>query len=288
MTKRTTAGRCDGFVAIISDMHLAPDYAGSDRQQNPCDLPQRRTRHLESVLAEITAGPRPAAVLFGGDNANQPVSRPDYRRYAHGFMKRFPAPCYAIPGNHDVGSTVGWHHHDPDELAAACRAFREDWDDWWLLETAGFRIMGVNTQIFGSGLADEAEQSAWLSKRLSEPGDKLRVVFAHTPPYLKTPEDDFADGSEQMCLKPQARRPFLDVLNESPPDLLITTHAHRYWICNQQRWDWLGIPATALGQDEQIKVPSHNLPPGDDRVGWVALYRDGCGWVAEMRCCRKS
>jgi len=277
------------FIAILADMHLAPQEAGGERQQSLADLPERRSRHLEEALSQLAAGPAPAATLFGGDNANQPVSDPRYRHVAHDFMRRFPRPLRAIPGNHDVGSTVGWHHHDPDQLSAACAAFRKDWEDWWVLEAAGFRILGINSQIFGSSLPEAAEQGAWLRAQLARPRTQdcpsLRVVFAHTPPYLKSPDDDFSDGSEQMCLRPQARRHLLEILNASPPDLLITAHAHRFWRRPEPRWEWLGVPATALGIEEMAAVPSHNLPPGDSRVGWVALRREGAGWRAEMHPC---
>lgn len=68
-------------------------------------------------------------------------------------------------------------------------------------------------------------------------------------------------------------------------DLLITAHAHRFWICNQPNWDWLGIPSTALGQCDQVAVPSHHIPAGDDRVGWVSLRRARKTWQADMHPC---
>lgn len=273
------------FIAIISDMHLAPADEPADWGQHSEDIASRRARHLQEVHRQLTNGPPPAAILFGGDNANRPVDRPAYRSTAHDFMRRFPEPRFAIPGNHDVGSTVGWEEHDPNEMAEACAAFRQDWQDRWVFEAAGFRVIGINSQLFGSGLPDEREQTKWLRAQLARPTDAIQVVFAHTPPYLKGPDDDFADGSEMMCLLPPARMPLLAVLDESPPDLLITAHAHRFWICNQPRWDWLGITSTALGQDEQIDVPSHHVPPGDDRTGWVALHRQADTWAARLHPC---
>jgi len=276
------------FVAIISDMHIAPFEMGIDRQQSTTDMPERRAKHLETAYQQLASGPKPKAILFGGDNANQPVSRPNYRKLGHEFMKRFEdiAPCYAIPGNHDVGSTIGWHHHDPQKMDEACEAFRLDWDEWWTLEVAGFRIIAINSQIFGSGLEREKEQSEWLKESLKQESNLIKTVFAHTPFYLKNPDDDFDEKSEQMCLKPQARKPLLEILRENPPKLVITTHAHRYWESRQEKWDWLGIPATALGQHEMHAVPSQHLPPGDDQVGWVKLWCENGGkWRAESIHC---
>ena len=276
------------FIAIISDMHLAPFEVGTDRQQSKVDTPEKRSEHLESIYKQLKLGPKPKAILFGGDNTNQPVSRQNFRIYGYEFMKRFEniGPCYAIPGNHDVGSTIGWHHHDPKDLDEACNNFGLDWEEWWTLEIAGFKIIAINSQIFGSGLSRDKIQSKWLIKNLKKPSKLIRAVFVHTPLYLKSPDDDFDEGSEQMCLKPQARRPLLEILRENPPELLITTHAHRFWISHQEKWDWLGIPATALGQDEMVSVPSQYLPPGDDHIGWVKLQQKDRGkWKAELCYC---
>ena len=143
----------------------------------------------------------------------------------------------------------------------------------------------MNSQLFGSNLPDEAEQSEWLREELARPSEHLRVLFSHVPAYSKGPEDDFSDGSEQMCLKPAAREPLLGILDCSPPNLMVTAHTHRFWVNNQPKWDWLGVPATALGQNEMVNVPSHNLPPGDDRVGWTELRRKKAGWTARVHYC---
>ena len=261
-------------------MHLAPDGVGDQPAQCELDLPPRRRTHLLTALKQIEER-RPAAVLFGGDNANRSVSQPAYCTYTAEFLERFPAPHFAIPGNHDVGSTVGWHHHDRATMTRACSAFVDAFGpDHWVLEQAGFRILALNSQIFGSSLPEAGRQHQWLQHELPKSTELLRVVFLHTPPYLKQPDDNFDDGSEQMCLRPQARASLLALLDQHPPDLVITAHAHRFWQRREPKWDWLGLPSTAFGQHEMTTVPSHNLPEGDDRVGWVALERDGAGWRA--------
>lgn len=79
---------------------------------------------------------------------------------------------------------------------------------------------------------------------------------------------------------PVARKPLLDVLNQNPPQLVITAHAHRFWQRREPNWDWLGLPATAFGQHEMEAVASHRLPSGNDAIGWVAFQRAGDGWQA--------
>ena len=115
-----TTSESSDFIAVVSDMHLAPADEPEHFGQHPDDRPARRIQHLENVLREITSGPAPTAVLFGGDHMNQAVSDPAFLDITNSFMKRFPAPHYAIPGNHDVGSTIGWEGHDPKEMTTQC------------------------------------------------------------------------------------------------------------------------------------------------------------------------
>jgi hypothetical protein len=275
-------------LAFVGDMHIAPAESGADRAQSNLDRPARRRDNLLKVLEQI-AQASPAAVFFGGDNTNQPLVRPGYPEALLSIVKEGnrnfgSTPFKFIPGNHDVGSTAGWHHHDPSAMKRSIDEFRRYFgNDYWVHEAAGFKIIGINSQILGSSLTEAEEQAAWFSAVLKEPSDLIRAVFLHTPPYLKDWNDDFSDGSEQMCLKPRARDQLKGILTENPPEILISAHVHRYWLHKAPRWWWLGIPATALPLSEMAAVPDHNVPRGRDRLGWVSLRRTGKSWEAALR-----
>jgi hypothetical protein len=104
-------------------------------------------------------------------------------------MNTFKDICdiHVIPGNHDVGSTAGWPHHDPDELEKACVAYGEEYEEKWVLEKAGFRMIAFDSQIVGSGLEREKEQASWLRHELAKPTECIKTVFFHTPLYLIFP-----------------------------------------------------------------------------------------------------
>jgi len=146
-------------------------------------------------------------------------------------------------------------------------------------------VIGINSQLFGSSLAEAGEQDSWLAEILQQKQspDLVRVLFLHTPPYLQNWEDHYSDGSEQMCLNPAARASFKDIVLANPPDILVTAHVHRYWVRRENDWWWIGIPATALPLSEMGAVPDHNVPSGEDTLGWVSLERDGAGWKAELQ-----
>ena len=87
-------------------MHLALPDEPADWGQRPKDVSDRRAWHLEEVLRQVTGDAAPAAILFGGDHTNRPVSEPAYRRAADDFMRRFPEPRYANPGNQCVAFQI--------------------------------------------------------------------------------------------------------------------------------------------------------------------------------------
>ncbi len=271
-------------IAFVSDMHIAPDSAGALRSQSLLDLPPRRKKHLVHALDQVRQV-KPEAVFLGGDNTNQAADAPGYAQELFDLLELCPRPWKIIPGNHDVGPTVGWHHHDPEAMKSAVKRYREIFGmDYWVHEAAGFQVIGINSQIFGSSLQEAEQQTQWLHEVLSVPAppDLIRCIFFHTPPYLKDWDDQFTDGSEMMCLKQEARQPLKDILFQHPPDILITGHAHRFWIQREHRWWWVGLPATALPLSEMDAVPDHLVPSGTDQVGWVSLERDAESWKAEF------
>ena len=120
---RGTIPQMPDFLAFVSDMHIAPPSAGAERAQSDLDRPERRAQRLRAALEEIQ-GLGPSAVLSGGDNTNQPVDSAEYRDALPPFVRQTPEPWFIIPGNHDIGSTVGWHHHDPRRMSEALTALR--------------------------------------------------------------------------------------------------------------------------------------------------------------------
>jgi alkaline phosphatase D len=270
------------FLALMSDMHLSPMSKGTAGAQTPQDLPERRIKRAGAALQKINmCGAE--VVLLGGDISNDLFIDVQAREIATDFVSRISFPMCIVPGNHDVGSPPGSEDYSQEKLLAASNAFQEMFGPFgWVLEAAGFQVLGINSQLFGSGLPQEFEQKSWFRSKLSKQTDLLRAVLLHTPPYLVAPDDDFQDGSEHMCLSPQARIELLDILDEAPPDLLICGHTHRFWTRRGQTFDWLGLPATSFGLSELAFLANSQVPKGDNRVGWVTLHRQGDTWDAQM------
>jgi 3',5'-cyclic AMP phosphodiesterase CpdA len=139
---------------VVSDSHLTTRVANTDRNWAAA------LRHIESA--------EPDLVVHAGDVSMDGARDPGELRDARTQMDKVPAPWRAIPGNHDVGDTVS-AHVDPDEFVTADRVAR--WRDLfgpdrWTADLGRWRLIGVNAQLFGSGLPAEAEQWDFMEDEL--------------------------------------------------------------------------------------------------------------------------
>src|ERR1700733_3000882 len=132
----------------------------------------------------------------------------------------------ALPGNHDVGDEPPGH--DPEQIIDADRLAR--WDssfavDRWALDARGWRLLGVNAQLFGSGLAPrEREQDNWLDEQSSAAG-RPTALFLHKPLFLEHPAEDVASPA---CMTPSVRTQLLGKLNRSDVRLIVSGHLHQH------------------------------------------------------------
>jgi 3',5'-cyclic AMP phosphodiesterase CpdA len=151
---------------------------------------------------------------------------------------------------------------DSDQIIDADRLTR--WDssfasDRWALDAGGWRLVGVNAQLFGSGLAREDAQDRWLEEQLSTAGRAI-ALFLHKPLFLESPTDDVASPT---CMVPWARTRLLDKLDRSDVRLIVSGHLHQHRdrTFGGQRHLWVSAVAFAAPQ-------AHG---GDGRCGLTVL-----------------
>src|SRR5262249_13307860 len=165
----------------------------------------------------------------------------------------------ALPGNHDVGDEPPGQ--DPDQIINADRLAR--WDtsfatDRWALDAGSWRLIGVNAQLFGSGLARERAKDQ-LDEQLSAAG-RPTALFLHKPLFLERSADDVATPA---CMVPSARTRLLDKLERSDVRLIVSGHLHQHRdrTFGGQRHLWVSAVAFAAPQDHG----------GDSRCGLTVL-----------------
>jgi 3',5'-cyclic AMP phosphodiesterase CpdA len=197
-------------VTQISDTHLSAKRAWA-------------VPNFEAVLRHLEERP-PDLVVNTGDIILDDPDDDEDAAFAKELHDRIPSPFVVIPGNHDVGDNgaAPWQDQPPTE--ARLSRFVERWGaDRFSVEHDGWRIVGANDLLVGTGLAAEEEQEAWLADHLRTAPRVL--LFAHKPICISDPEVD--DGPGGPLELPERRR-FWSLVESSNVRLLASGHLHRY------------------------------------------------------------
>jgi 3',5'-cyclic AMP phosphodiesterase CpdA len=220
-------------IVVLSDIHLSPTHGFF--WENWC------------VVREFADAAKGDMVIVNGDLAiNGPDSDAEIA-FAATALANLRTRVMALPGNHDVGDEPPGQ--DPDQIIDADRLAR--WDssftiDRWAQDAGSWRLLGVNAQLFGSGLARECTQDQWLDEQLST-AERPTALFLHKPLFLEHPIDDVVSPA---CMVPSVRARLLDKLNQSDVRLVVSGHLHQYRdrTFGGQRHLWLPAVAFAASQ----------------------------------------
>jgi 3',5'-cyclic AMP phosphodiesterase CpdA len=233
-------------IVVLSDIHLSPTHGFF--WENWC------------VAREFANAAKADPVIVNGDLAINGPDSDDEIAFAAIALAKLHARVLALPCNHDVGDEPPGQ--DPDQIIDADRLAR--WDhsfaaDRWALDAGGWRLVGVNAQLFGSSLAREDAQDQWLDEQLSTAGRPI-ALFLHKPLFLEGPADDLVTTS---CMVPSARKRLLDKLDRSDVRLIVSGHLHQHRdrTFGNQRHLW--VPAVAFAGPQ-----AHG---GDGRCGLTVL-----------------
>ena len=153
--------------------------------------PPRRGANWDSVVRHVDRI-RPDLVVHAGDLSLDGMDDITDLHHARQRLDELPVPWYAVPGNHDVGDnpTGG----DTVATGVVSAEGRRRWldavgPDRWVVDRAGWTLLGIGAQLFDSGLAAEGEQWAWLAAQLgARPIDGSIALVVHKPLTAPAPE----------------------------------------------------------------------------------------------------
>ncbi|MBR0641250.1 metallophosphoesterase family protein [Plastoroseomonas hellenica] len=245
----TTAPR----IALVSDIHLsrARPYFHAN---------------WEILLQELVQE-APDLVLLAGDIALDAPHREEDLAFARAQLDRLPAPWRAVPGNHDVGNNIP----DLRGEATVTEARRAAWlrhfdEDFWALDIGGWRIVGLDCLICGSGFAAEAEQAAFLERAVAEAAQRKVALLYHKPLCAFELLDTEVS---QSFWYPEVRETVLRLMRDGVVRLCMSGHLHesRDRLIAGVRHVW--APGIAFVQD----IAGEWLPErhGRRRVGYMML-----------------
>lgn len=177
-------------------------------------------------------------------------------------------PVLSVPGNHDVGLPGA-----PDQPTTGERLAR--WDrhfgaDRWLRDIPGWRLLGLDAMLFGSGKARDAEQHAWAEAAMASASGRRIAWFMHQPLFLEDPEE--ADTG-YWSVKPAAREGLMRLVRRHQVALVATGHLHRAHDMSLDGTRYIWCPASSFVVGEAMQPAM----PGTKQLGAVSYVFDEDG-----------
>jgi len=245
-------------IIQISDVHLS----------------RRRPffHHNWELLIELLGAEESDLIVCSGDMSIDGADHEAELAFAAGQFRRIGKEVLFIPGNHDIGNSRpdvrgGESVITADRREAYLRHFGAD---FWVREIGpSWRLLGLNSMLFGSGLPAEAEQEDLIRAAANQSDGRRLMVVQHKPLYLTSPADD---KPTQGALYPEHRARLHHMLAPAGQVTICSGHIHDYktaaWDDLQQIW----APSTAFVIDGSGRhYPLH----GVRRVGYLRHVLDG-------------
>ena len=236
-------------IVQVSDAHLSPEHA----------FPTENWKIVAGHINDLA----PDLVIHTGDTTVDGVGNPEQLEFAKEQFALLDAGVLVVPGNHDVGELSSHGNRlEPVVSAESCARFEKCFgQDRFVRDIEGWRIVGLNALLFGSGLSIEADLWGFLDETLSSADGRRIAVFLHKPLYAEA----LGDGSRgaHYLDGESAKRLHLS-LSYGDAALVATGHLHEHRVREFEGVQYVWAPSTSFVTDAVIRAPL-----GTPRVGFV-------------------
>ncbi len=242
-------GGVDDFrVVQLSDTHLS--------ERHPVFIPNFRAagRMIAALGPDLVVNT--GDITFDGANVEADLA---FARACHAAIG---VSVRAIPGNHDLGDNP-WQPAMGSAISEErlARYRRHFGDDCWSCDAGEWTLIGLNAQLFGSGLAAEGEQWEFLATAAASARRRPVALFIHKPLFRER-ADELDVGHRYV--PPDHRRRLLDLLGGARLGLVASGHVHQH---RRRRVD--GVEH-CWGPSTAFVFPDARQPRlGTKRVGYV-------------------
>jgi 3',5'-cyclic AMP phosphodiesterase CpdA len=213
-------------------------------------------------MTRIISALRPDLVVNTGDISFDGADRRDDVAFARSCHADLDVPLRAIPGNHDVGDNP-WQHDIPQPITEQRLLwYRSHFgDDYWVHEAGSWLLIGLNVQLFGSGMAAEGEQWEFLASAASTARRRPIALFVHKPLFHVHPGETDVN---HRYVPPDHRQRLMDLLAGTNVRLVASGHVHQHRRHRVGDIDHCWAPSTAF------VLPDSRQPRlGTKRVGYI-------------------
>jgi 3',5'-cyclic AMP phosphodiesterase CpdA len=206
--------------------------------------------NIEATAAWLRAN-APELIVHTGDMAMDGAGDAADLDAAAAWHARLGAPVRAVPGNHDVGDVAAIKPEQVvnDERLAAWR--NRMGPDFWAEDRGGWRLVGLDAMLLGTGHAAEERQFAWLAEVLATHAPV--AVFLHKPLFIDHPDEG---PRGYWTVTPGPRRRLLDLLAGARVRLIASghLHIHRDVVIDGVRHVWGPSSAFVCGESQEPEL----------------------------------
>lgn len=198
-------------IAVLSDPHIG--------STNPVFVP-----NWDKVVQHVNARHDIDLAIILGDLTLLGSEQAEDLLFGRRALEALNLPWLALPGNHDVGD-IARTSHQPSN-SERLQLWNEHYGPghWHDDRLAGWRLIGINSQIIGTGLAEEEAQWEALSQALATCGSRKPVLFTHMPLFLK----EWAEEDRPAwALMTEGRDRLRALILEHGVRAVVTGHMHR-------------------------------------------------------------
>lgn len=219
-------------LAIVSDTHLASRASAFNE-------------NWRAAQTWIVASGADGVIHLGdisADGADDPASL----EFASVALSQVGLRLYALPGNHDAGDnrldrdSDEIHSINSDRLARYRTWFGTD---HWSLATSHWLLIGLNAQLFGSGMDEERAQFDWIEEQLRERAGRQIGLLLHKPLFPLAPGE--LDDTERY-VPHAARRRLLDLFSARSLRFVASGHTHQWRREMREGVEHVWLPSTSF------------------------------------------
>ncbi|QNA91604.1 MULTISPECIES: metallophosphoesterase [unclassified Microbacterium] len=185
----------------------------------------------------------PDLVVHTGDVTILDPDEDRDRVAAKEILAGISAPLLVLPGNHDVGEPGDDPFGDRPVTSDRIAAFRAHFGiDRFVEVVDGWAVVGFNSELFDSGLPEEAEQWTWLESLPGQVGPRPVVVFTHKPVWAYAPEYQ----NTHLTVGPDSLPRLEAVLAQLDVRAFGSGHLHHYALTEREGAAVVSAPSTAF------------------------------------------
>jgi len=214
-----------------------------------------------ALMRDFAASARPDLVVASGDLSLDGADSDDDLALAASLHQGLAAKLLALPGNHDTGSHPHTMPRQPFDTARLDRFRTHLGAGRGVVDLPGWRVVGLNSEVMGTGHAEEQAQAAFIADAAAGAGERRIALFLHKPVFVTAPDDPTFD----YWSVPPAARAALAPLLDHPGLRLVASghlHLHHHFMRGKVAFAWVPPLSFVVSPADQPGLPGARLCGG--------------------------